>query len=240
MKIVTSAGISDCVAALDSGGIVVLPTRRWYMLCADSTNGEACRRIFEGKGRATTKPLALVMQSSAAIAAVFRLSAEARSLADGLLPGDLALLLAWSVPESNRDRWWLGLRSAMVTLDPWLVGRVAARTRNPLAMTVVSRSDGTDVVERQPALSPAEVGRFVERTSTPVEILLDSGVCPLGRGLTVVDCTSAPRLIREGAVHARAISEVLGANESGRSRLSLDNRSDGGLAEYPVLYGAER
>ncbi len=61
MRIRTVAQIAECADAVDAGEIVVLPTRLWYMLCADSTNAEACRRIFEGKGRPTTKPLALVM-----------------------------------------------------------------------------------------------------------------------------------------------------------------------------------
>ncbi|MDH6108198.1 L-threonylcarbamoyladenylate synthase [Kitasatospora sp. MAP12-15] len=209
MRVLAEAEALQTVAALDAGKIVVLPTRRWYMLCADSTNAEACRMLFEGKGRPATKPLALVMASDAAVAARFSFSGQARRLAEGLWPGDLALLLPWLTPESAQDRGWLGTRTAMVTRDPGPLGEVAAWTRNPPAVTVVSRSDGRDAVERQPALSPVEVRRFVERTAMPVEILVDGGVCPLGRGLTVVDCSSAPRLVREGAVHARAVSQAL-------------------------------
>lgn len=207
-----SALVSECVAALDSGEIVVLPTRRWYMLCADSTNGEACRRIFEGKGRSAAKPLALVMPSGAAVAAWFSMSPAARCLAEGLWPGDLALWLRWREPESA-GRWWLGSDRAMVTRDPWLLGEVAARTRNPPATAVVSVSDGENEDERRPALSLTEVRRFVERTAVPVAVIVDGGVCPIGRGLTVVDCAAGdiPRLIREGAVHRRALTEVLGA-----------------------------
>lgn len=213
MKVRTTAEIAECVDAVDAGEIVVLPTRRWYMLCADSTDEDACRRIFEGKGRPTAKSLALVMPSNAAVAEHFSVSAEARRLAEGLWPGDLALLLPWSRPEAGRDRWWLGAHTAMVTRDPWLLGELAARTKNPPATAVVSSSNAPDPVDRQPALSPAEVRRFVERTSTAVEIIVDGGVCPLGCGLTVVDCRSASRLVREGAVHARAITAVLSSGE---------------------------
>lgn len=213
MKVLPEAEAAQTVAVLDAGGIVVLPTRRWYMLCADSTNAEACRRLFEGKGRPSTKPLALVMASDAAVAAEFSFSSTARRLAEGLWPGDLALLLPWLKPESAQERGWLGTQTAMVTRDPGVLGKVAAMTRNPPAVTVVSRSDGQDAEERQPALSPAEVRRFAECTSTPVDMLVDGGVCPLGRGLTVVDCSSTPRLVREGAVHARAVSQVLGGAE---------------------------
>jgi L-threonylcarbamoyladenylate synthase len=102
----------------------------------------------------------------------------------------------------------------MVTRDPWLLGELAIRTKNPPATAVVSRSNAEDSDDRQPALSPADVARFVERTSTPVQIMVDGGVCPLGLGLTVVDCESAPRVVREGAVHLRAIRAVLASDGS--------------------------
>jgi L-threonylcarbamoyladenylate synthase len=207
------AAVSECVAALDAGGVVVLPTRRWYMLCADSTDSEACRRIFDGKGRSAGKPLALVMPSDAAVAGWFSMPAAARCLAEGLWPGDLALWLRWRNPHSVRGRWWLGDETAMVTRDPGLLGEVAARTRHPPATSVVSVSDGIDEQERRPALSPAQVRRFLEHTSMMVDVIVDGGVCPIGRGLTVVDCAGGdvPRLVREGAVHQRALQEVLGA-----------------------------
>ncbi|MGH3871660.1 MAG: Sua5/YciO/YrdC/YwlC family protein [Pseudonocardiaceae bacterium] len=86
MRVRTVAEIAECADAVDAGEIVVLPTRRWYMLCADTTHVEVCRRIFEGKGRPTTKPLALVMPSNAAVAAArFSLAAEARRLVEGAL-----------------------------------------------------------------------------------------------------------------------------------------------------------
>jgi L-threonylcarbamoyladenylate synthase len=206
--------LSDCIAALDAGQIVVLPTRRWYMLCADSTNGDACRRIFDAKGRSDGKPLALVMPSDTAVAAQFSMSPAARCLAEGLWPGDLALKLPWRAPRPAPDRWWLGSETALVTRDPWLLGEVAAQTRNPPATTVVSVSNGMTEDERQPALSPEEVRRFIERTAVHIAVTVDHGVCPIGRGLTVVDCATSeiPQLLRDGAVHPHALREVLRAN----------------------------
>lgn len=204
------AEIAACADVVDAGGVVALPTRRWYMLCADSTNAVACHRIFQGKRRSRTKPLALVVRSNAEAAARFSMTAAAGRLADAFWPGDLALLLPWSRPEENRERWWLGESTAMVTRDPWLMGSLSARTRNPVATAVVSLSDADDPLDRRPALTSAEVRRFAARTRTPVEIIVEGGVCPLGVGLTVVDCTSSTaQLVREGAVHARAVAAAL-------------------------------
>lgn len=203
------AALEECAEVLDSGGIAALPTRRWYMLCADSTNAEACQRIFDGKGRPATKPLALLLPSNDAVAARFVLSAAASRLADRLWPGDLALLLPWRWADDGARHPWLGTATAMVTRDPWLLGALAARTCHPPATAVVSRSDGAGPVAGQPALSAAAVAGFVEDTGSPVDILVDGGLCPLGVGLTVVDCVAEPRLVRAGAVHPRAIDEAL-------------------------------
>jgi hypothetical protein len=43
VKVVTANQIIECADILDAGGIVAIPTRRWYMLCADSTNALASR-----------------------------------------------------------------------------------------------------------------------------------------------------------------------------------------------------
>jgi tRNA A37 threonylcarbamoyladenosine synthetase subunit TsaC/SUA5/YrdC len=49
------------IEAIESGELVILPTQRWYMICADASDHEACARIFTGKSRPQSKPLALVL-----------------------------------------------------------------------------------------------------------------------------------------------------------------------------------
>ncbi|MGI5401441.1 Sua5/YciO/YrdC/YwlC family protein [Streptomyces sp. CA-135486] len=204
-----TAALDACVAVVDAGGIVALPTRRWYMLCADSTDEAACRGIFVGKGRPAAKPLALVMPSNAAVAKRFVLSPDAGRLAERLWPGDLALLLPWRSAKDADQHPWLGTGTAMVTRDPWLLGDLAARTRNPPATAVVSRSDGQTPTKREPALSPAAVAAFAEAHDASVDLLIDGGLCPLSIGLTVVDCSAQPIVVRAGAVHPRAVETAL-------------------------------
>ncbi|WP_460494778.1 L-threonylcarbamoyladenylate synthase [Dactylosporangium cerinum] len=179
------------------------------MLCADVTDEAACRRIFAVKGRPSVKPLALVLPSDAAVAARFVVSPDAGRLAERLWPGDLALLLPWREEREAGRYPWLGDGPAMVTRDPGPLGALAARTRNPVATSVVSRSDGATAAQRAPALSPAAVLAFAEAYNAPLDVLLDGGVCPLGVGLTVVDCTAEPVVTRAGAVHARAVEAAL-------------------------------
>lgn len=201
--------LDAATAIIDAGGIVAVPTRRWYMLCADSADEHACRAIFAGKGRSTAKPLALVLPTDAAAADRFVLSTAARRLAERLWPGDLALLLPWRHPDDAGRHPWLGAGTPMVTRDPGLLGALSRRVRNPIATAVVSRSDGRTPQERAPALSPAAVLAFAEAHDAPLDLLVAGGVCPLGVGLTVVDCTAEPTVVRAGAVHERAVEAAL-------------------------------
>ncbi|MEV6930139.1 Sua5/YciO/YrdC/YwlC family protein [Dactylosporangium sp. NPDC051485] len=194
---------------IDAGGIVAMPTRRWYMLCADSGNEHACGSIFAGKGRPMTKPLALVLPTDEAVTDRFVLSPAARRLADRLWPGDLALRLPWRRPDDAGRRPWLGAGPPLVTREPGLLGALAGRVRNPIAAAVVSRSDGRTPEQRAPALSAAAVLAFADAYAAPIDLLVDGGVCPLGIGLTVVDCTAEPVVVRAGAVHERAVEAAL-------------------------------
>ncbi|MFD6398978.1 L-threonylcarbamoyladenylate synthase [Nocardia sp. NPDC060249] len=201
--------------ALDNGKIIIVPTERWYMLCADSTDGAACSALFVGKGRDAAKPLALVMPTNQSVEARFYLSEPARRLSERLWPGNMALLLSWRNHREASGRWWLGSHHAMVTRDPGILGRLAADTRNTIATTVVSRSTAPTSTDRQPALSADDVERFIALTSLSVELFIDGGDCPVNQGLTVVDCTSVPMIVREGAVASETINDLLA--RSGRT-----------------------
>ncbi len=93
--------IGYCAQAVDRARQVVVPTRRWYMLCADSGDPGACARIFAVKGRPRERPLALVWPRTADPGERFVVSPAARRLMLALWPGDLALALPWRDPADG-------------------------------------------------------------------------------------------------------------------------------------------
>ena len=56
------------------------------MICADATNTDACRSIFDGKRRPEAKSLCFVAPSFADYQKYFHFSAEAAKLADAFWP----------------------------------------------------------------------------------------------------------------------------------------------------------
>lgn len=58
MRVIGPEDLEVAAQAIEDGGLVVVPTRRWYMVCADASNARACDDIITGKRRPSGKPLA--------------------------------------------------------------------------------------------------------------------------------------------------------------------------------------
>lgn len=197
-------------AAIMSGGMVVMPTNRWYMICADAGNKYACQRIFDAKRRPADKPLALIVPSLDTCERLFELTTEARKLAAQFWPGDLAMLLRWREAKDAQRYSSVG-SPALVTQDPGILGELASQVGDLVAATTVNISgeigDGTP----GPAISPSEVESFLNLTGIEVRVAIDGGICSEANHLTIVDCSlDRTRIVRPGLVHLRAVSAAVG------------------------------
>jgi tRNA threonylcarbamoyl adenosine modification protein (Sua5/YciO/YrdC/YwlC family) len=189
---------------------VIVPTRRWYMICADATNAAACRSIFEAKQRPLTKSLVLVTPSASACEQHFVVHREARLLMDAFWPGDLALLLPWRDGHAPAHYTSVGA-PALVTQASDALGQLAEMAAVPVAATTVNVSGDAHVDAPGPAITVDEVDAFLKLSEIPVSVVVDGGVCPAANHLSIVDCaTPESRLVRVGLVHERAISAALG------------------------------
>lgn len=207
----SSDELARAVTTLETGDLVVVPTSRWYMICADATNSVACQRIFTAKRRPATKQLCLVVPSLAAASARFAMNTGAHRLATALWPGDLAMLLRWRDTSHGDDHAAVGSPAALVTQAPGTLGALSTRARVPIAATTVNVS-GTMDEGPVPAITVGEVRRFLTESGIGDATVIDGGICPTANHLTIVDCTEhRPRIVRHGVVHERAIAAALAA-----------------------------
>jgi L-threonylcarbamoyladenylate synthase len=210
LKLIRPADLALAIEAVESGKLVVLPTRRWYMVCANASDADACGRIFTGKRRPTAKSLLYVLPTREAAADLFELTTQAERLASAFWPGDLAMILPWRAAAMGEQHRAVGATNALVTLAPGVLGELATGSRVPIAATTVNISGGEGTIDRGPAITPMEVKQFVDATGVEVEYCVDGGICPLANHLTIVDCTShSSQVIRSGVVHDRAIEVAL-------------------------------
>ncbi|WAL75108.1 Sua5/YciO/YrdC/YwlC family protein [Kitasatospora sp. YST-16] len=210
MRPIPAEQLDAAARALEAGELVVVPTERWYMICADATNPIACNSIFDGKQRPRTKSLVLVLPSMEECEKQFVVHPEARQLADAFWPGNLAMLLPWRSTEIGEHHPAVG-SPALTTLSSGPLGALAAAVRTLVAATTVNISGDAGTDAPGPAITAKEVRGFLEFTGVRVTVLLDGGVSPAAHHLTIVDCSApAARLVRPGLVHERALAAVLG------------------------------
>lgn len=209
MRIVKPTELDLAARAIEAGELVVVPTKRWYMLCCNAANADACARIFATKQRPVDKSLLLVAPSTDVVRQLLHVTKEAELLATAFWPGDLALLLPWRDVADGERYQAVGTPDALVTCAPGILGELATRTATLIAATSANLSgpDGPG-----PSVSLKEVLDFVATAKADIPIVIDDGVCPIVNHLTIVRCTTdGAELVREGVIHARAVAAVLGS-----------------------------
>jgi L-threonylcarbamoyladenylate synthase len=196
----SSAQLAALVEGLRAGHLAIFPTETVYGLGASVFAPSALRRIYHLKGRASRKPLALLVHHLRAAAPLIEsIPVEAIRLAERFWPGPLTLVFK----ASALGRLVMGgLQTVGVRIPAHpLALQLLEAIGVPLATTSVNRS-GDD-----PAVSaPAAAKRF----GAAVEWLLDGGPCRVKEPSSVVDVSSYPfTVIREGAIAKKALEEVL-------------------------------
>ncbi|GED88506.1 L-threonylcarbamoyladenylate synthase [Streptomyces sp. 6-11-2] len=208
MDVLAPDQLADAARLLAAGPMVAVPTARWYMLCARAADPAATNAVFRAKQRPTAKPLLLLLDSSATAEALFDLSGDARLLAGGLWPGELGLRLPW---KPGAETVAAVGSPALVGCPDGILGQLVALAGEPLTAAVCSISTPAAGDADHPALTAAQVAGFERTTGAGIAAVVDGGICPQGRHMTIVDCPAgaAARLEREGTIHARAVEAAL-------------------------------
>jgi tRNA threonylcarbamoyl adenosine modification protein (Sua5/YciO/YrdC/YwlC family) len=179
---------------------VVLPTDTVYGLGCDAFSSMAVRALLSAKGRGQDMPVGVLVGSWSTVdGLVLGVPARARALIEAFWPGGLSLVL----PHAPSLTWDLGETRGTVMLRMPLhpVALELLREVGPMAVSSANRSG-------LPPATTAEQAR--EQLADRVAVFLDGG--PSSEvASTIVDLTAEdPVVLREGAVSAAQIGEVLG------------------------------
>ncbi|WP_199432738.1 L-threonylcarbamoyladenylate synthase [Qaidamihabitans albus] len=201
-------GLKAAASAVRSGRLVVLPTDTVYGIGADAFDSGAVRSLLQAKHRGPDMPVGVLVGSWSTVdGLVLGVTPQARALIEAFWPGDLSIVL----PHAPSLSWDLGTTRGTVMLRMPLhpVALELLRDVGPMAVSSAN-------VSGRPPAATAEEAR--EQLGESVAVYLDGG--PTGEAVpsTIVDLTGdEPVLLREGAVSADAVSEVLGIELSPRS-----------------------
>lgn len=198
--------------ALLSGGTVIIPTHRWYMVCTKATNNKSIERIFEAKQRPLSKQPLFILPEKNLTEHYFKSTKEADKLIKNLWAGDLSLILLWANKKISSQFCSINQEYVLTNNPPGFFGELAKLTNEPLAATTVNISGTIYENKLGPAISVDEVHNFLQITKLEVDVVIDGGISQAFNHSTILDCRDPLKtlMVREGYVHKRAINVALG------------------------------
>lgn len=193
--------LAEIAVSLLDGAVAAYPTETFYALGAAAFSRKGVERVYRLKGRDRSKPLPLIASDLDMVARITAsLPPPFARLAGEFWPGPLTLVLpaAPGLPEAILGPG--GTIAVRVPPPAWLRALVR-ELAEPLTST--SANLAGEIALDDPAAVAALVG-------DKADWLIDGGRTPGGRPSTIVDLAGpAPRILREGAVPAARIIELL-------------------------------
>ncbi len=194
--------IDHAGALIRAGKLVAFPTETVYGLGANALDARAVRKIFEVKGRPSTSPLIVHVESrEAAPGFVSEWPAMAEKLAREFWPGPLTLVL----PKR-------ACIPGVVTAGLPTVGLRVPANAYALALLVKAGVPiAAPSANRFTELSPTTAEHVRKSLGDRVDFVLDGGPTQVGIESTVLSLAGAtPLLLRPGMISVAQIEAVIG------------------------------
>jgi len=199
-KIPDKQVIGKAASCIKDGGLVVFPTHTFYGLGAMALDADAVERVYRAKKRSQQKPLLILISSVADLPALVQSVPDpANPLIKAFWPGSVTLVFRAkeSLPANlTGNTGKIGIRLAGHPVASALVQRVGS----PVTGTSANISGNKGAVS---------VDGLDKDMLQHVDLVLDAGRLPGGKGSTLVDVTlDPPVVLREGTISADRIRAV--------------------------------
>jgi L-threonylcarbamoyladenylate synthase len=186
---------------IHTGGVIIFPTQYLYGIGADALNTQAVDRIFEIKKRSHRKPILVLIEKQKYLSRLVQeIPSAAESIMNTFWPG--AVTIVFEAADTLPANLTAGTHKIGVRMP-----------RHPVA-SAVTKAVGGPVTATSANITGdsgcATVSDIAPGFMDQVDLILDAGTLKGGLGSTVVDVTvDPPKIIREGAIHAKDILAAL-------------------------------
>ena len=195
--------LAQAAHLLRIGEPVAFPTDTVYGLGANAQDEAAVQKIYHAKGRPSDKPLILLIHDKAQLSQFANhISDTAQTLMDAFWPGPLTLvfpLLEGTVSAAvTRGKTTIGVR-----MPNHAVALALLELANvPIAAPSANLSGNP---------SPTTAAQVAADLDGRIAAIVTGSVCNIGEASTIVDvCGDVPVILRQGAISAMQLEEVLG------------------------------
>lgn len=194
--------MKEAIEKIKAGEVVAFPTETVYGLGADATNNDACKKIYDLKGRPSNNPLIVHICDRQDAHKYGEINEMAEKIIENFWPGPISIVV-----KSKKNAGICDLATA--GLDT-----VALRMPNhPIALELIKES-GKPIAAPSANISnyvsPTETKHVIEGFGEKVTII-NGEKSLLGLESTIIDVSgSEPVILRYGFITPEAISLVLG------------------------------
>ncbi len=215
--------LKEAAKVIRSGGVVVFPTETVYGIGANAFDENACKKIFEAKGRPQDNPLIVHISSMEMLERVVsRVPKRAHDFMDKLWPGPLTMIMEKS--SNIPDVVSASLPTVAVRMPSHPVARLLIDLSGfPIAAPSANLSGKP---------SPTSFDHVKDDMMGRVDVIIDSGETPFGIESTIIDLTKDPPvLLRPGPLTLEQISEIseIVVHEGAFGKVSLDRPPSPGM-----------
>ncbi len=197
--------VAEAAEVLKRGGLVAFPTETVYGLGGNGLDAEACKKIYEAKGRPSDNPLILhISQISELRPIVGEIPPVGEALMEAFWPGPLTMIFPKSelVPLSVTG----GLDTVAVRFPTHPVALAIIRKAGLPIAGPSANSSGKP--------SPTRASHVEFDLSGKIDMIVDGGASQWGLESTIVDVSGdVPVILRPGAITKEMMEEVVGAVE---------------------------
>ncbi len=189
--------ISNAIAALKAGNLIVYPTDTLYALGADVFNDGSVTKVFTVKKRPFSNPLSVAVADFEAISKIAYTNEFVKQVVERFLPGSLTIILRKK--ESVSRLVTGGLDNIAVRIPDNKIALNLLSAFGPLTVT------SANVHGKK---TPYVIKDIMMQFTTDILVYLDDGRLD-AKPSTIVDLTlEKPRIVRKGSI---TLEEILDA-----------------------------
>lgn len=194
--------IKEAAGILQRGGLVAFPTETVYGLGANGLSEDACKKIYEAKGRPSDNPLILHIGDLGQLHKIVEeVPPLAKTVMEAFWPGPLTLIFKKKpcVPNSVTG----GLDTVGVRFPSNPIAKELIKEANLPIAAPSANSSGKP--------SPTKASHVEFDLNGKVEMIIDGGSTDFGLESTIVDVTGDVAVIlRPGAITKEMLMDLLG------------------------------
>ena len=195
-KIIKNAG-----KIINEGSLVAFPTETVYGLGADGLNDQACKHIFEAKGRPNDNPLILhISNISMLYNLIDEINEESKKLMESCWPGPLTIIFKKSDKVPSAVTAGLDTVAIRYPKDEIALALISA-ANTPIAAPSANLSGKP---------SPTRAIDVYQDLNGKIPLIIDGGACDIGIESTVIDLSEeVPTILRPGFYTYEYIKDIL-------------------------------